>query len=232
MLGRTIATALAAGIIAGILISFIHLMTTIPLILEAESFEATPVTEGHSHGDASASAAHSHDGDAWAPEEGLERFTFTLFSNVIAGVGFSLLLAAAILMRGKQIDLKSGVMWGLAGFAAFSLLPSIGLPPELPGTDGGPVDQRQVWWLLTVTVSATGIALIVFGQNRVFKGLGVILILLPHVVGAPHPEIANGLAPASLAAKFTIITIVSSAIFWILIGGLSGWLSARFRLNT
>lgn len=231
MMGRTIATALAAGIIAGILISFVHLMTTIPLIVEAENFEAVPVTEAHSHGAADAAAAptHSHDADAWAPADGLERFMFTLFSNVIAGVGFSLLLASAIVMRGRGVDLKSGVLWGLAGFAAFSLLPSIGLPPELPGTDGGPVEQRQIWWILTATASATGIALAVFGQNMMFKGLGVILILLPHVIGAPHLEIANGLAPASLAAQFTVITIVSSAIFWVLIGGLSGWLSTRFQ---
>ena len=176
-MGRTIATALAAGIIAGILISFVHLMTTIPLIIEAESFEGVSATTGHSHGAAEATTAHSHDEDAWAPADGLERFMFTVFSNVIAGVGFSLLLAAGIVMRGRGIDLKTGVLWGLAGFAAFSLLPSIGLPPELPGTDGGPVELRQVWWILTVTASAAGIALAVFGQNIMFKGLGVILIL-------------------------------------------------------
>ncbi len=231
MLGRTLAIALVAGIVAGTLISFVHLGTTIPLIIEAESFESSSVSDGHAHnhGKAEDGHSHSHDGDSWAPANGLERFIYTLLSNVVAGAGFSLLLAAAIVMRGRTIDLKAGILWVLAGFAAFSLLPSIGLPPEFPGTDGGPVETRQIWWLLTATASAAGIAVMVYGAPVAIKGVGLVLILLPHVIGAPHPATHNGIAPASLAAEFTMLTIVSSAIFWILIGGLNGWISARFN---
>jgi cobalt transporter subunit CbtA len=232
MLGRTLAVALIAGIVAGILISFVHLGTTIPLIMEAESFEgSSPSSDGHAHAHDTAADghSHSHDGDSWAPADGLERFIYTLLSNVVAGAGFSLLLAAAIVMRGRAVDVKAGVLWGLAGFAAFSLFPSIGLPPELPGTDGGPVEVRQVWWILTATASAGGIALMVYGTPVAIKGIGLVLILLPHVIGAPHPDVPNGLAPASLAAEFTMLTIVSSAVFWVLIGGLNGWISTCFN---
>jgi len=237
-LQRILTTAIISGVFAGILISLIQFVTTIPLITEAEIYESQPVasapatdahTEGHSHA-AAAPAAHSHgDEDSWGPEDGLERMTYTVISNVIAGVGFALLLGAAMTMRGRDVDVKSGALWGVSGFLVFSLLPAAGLPPEVPGTVGAPVELRQMWWFLTVACSGVGLAMIVFKSLWIWRGAGVVLLLIPHVIGAPHPEVASGTAPASLAAQFAMMTMITSAIFWVMIGSVSGFVLEKLR---
>jgi len=231
-LQRTLTTAIIAGVFAGVLISLVQIVTTIPLITEAEIYESQPVTSAPAdhHEGADASAAHSHgDGEAWGPEDGIERLTYTFISNVIAGVGFALLLGAAMTMRGREITVKSGAIWGVSGFLVFSLLPAAGLPPEVPGTAGAPVELRQMWWFLTVACSAVALALIAFKSSWVWRGAGAVLLLLPHVIGAPHPEVASSTAPAALAAQFAIMTMISSAVFWIIIGSVSGFVSEKFQ---
>ena len=55
---------------------------------------------------------------------------------MISGVAFALLLTAIYaLLRPGQLhpDARTGAGWGLAGYAAFSPAPALGLPPELPG---------------------------------------------------------------------------------------------------
>ncbi len=62
-----------------------------------------------------------------------------------------------------------------------------------------------------------------------FKALGVAAIVVPHLIGAPHSGAAEaGALPAALAAEFVAASLVTSAVFWIVRGGLSGWLYGRF----
>ncbi len=237
-LQRTLTSAIIAGVFAGLLISLVQIVTTIPIITEAETYEnqaASSAADDHHSAPAGAAAteapaAHSHgDEDSWAPEDGVERLTYTFLSNVIAGVGFALLLGAAMTMRGRAITVQSGALWGVSGFLVFSLLPAAGLPPEVPGTQGAPVELRQMWWFLTVACSAVALALIAFKPSWIWRGVGIALLLVPHVIGAPHPEVASSTAPAALAAEFAILTMISSAIFWIMIGSVSGFISEKFQ---
>ena len=61
------------------------------------------------------------------------------------------------------------------------------------------------------------------------KGLGVVLIVLPHAVGAPAHEIGTGGVPAEMAAEFAIATLVVTGLFWALLGGLTGYFYNRFE---
>ena len=99
-----------------------------------------------------------------------------------------------------------------------SQLPAFGLPPELPGTEAGALQGRQAWWLVTVTLSATGIALLGLARGWPWKAAAVVLIALPHLIGAPHPEVHSTLAPPELLQTFIIATATANAVFWIALG--------------
>ncbi len=236
MLRRVLISALFAGLLAGLVTSALQAVTTTPLILQAETFEsgvpesAAPAA-AHDHpapADSSAAAGHVHDEDAWAPTDGIERTFYTTVANVVGGIGFALLLTAGFVLRGDSVGGRRGLLWGLAGFAAMTLSPSLGLPPEVPGSVAADLASRQVWWLSAVVTAALGLWLLAFGRSILWKVAGVAVLALPHLVGAPHPHGGEtGVAPPELAARFAATSIVVSALTWALIGWLSGTVYER-----
>jgi len=72
------------------------------------------------------------------------------------------------------------------------------------------------------------LGLTAFSPRRWVQALGLGLIVLPHLIGAPHPEITTGGVPAELAAQFAINVLVVSGLFWIVLGGLTGYFYHRF----
>ncbi len=242
MIHRVLFAAIIAGLVGGVFVSLAQMAKVEPLILQAEEYEVAtaPIeqstttaattaatTNDHSHGEGSSTGDGHHDGEAWGPEDGLERTLFTVGANILTGVGFAMLLCAGIVLRGKEVDYKAGVLWGLSGFLVFSLLPAIGLPPELPGVEAAGVEARQTWWFVTVGCSALGLALIVFKPTLVFRLAGLVLIVAPHVVGAPHPAEFGGNVPPAMAAQFAVVSLVTTALFWVVIGGVSGYVFNR-----
>jgi cobalt transporter subunit CbtA len=137
------------------------------------------------------------------------------------------MLLAAMVVRGQPIDAKRGLMWGAAGFVAASLLPALGLPPELPGTPAAELLGRQIWWLGTAFASAGGLALLAFGKGWMWRVAGLALLVAPHAIGAPVPPSHEAAYPAGLAGEFVVASIVVSAVLWSLSGLASGWLYAR-----
>jgi cobalt transporter subunit CbtA len=223
---RIFGAALLAGLIAGLLVSLLQELRLVPLILAAEDFEAA----GHAHGAAAHAhdAAHTHDA-AWAPADGLERRAFTWLANIVTAAGFGLLLTAAYGLRGRPTDARRGLLWGLAGFAAFALAPALGLPPELPGAAAGDLHDRQVWWLATAAATSGGLALLAFAPAALAKAAGALLIAAPHLVGAPHPPPGSaGAAPPELAAAFAVASLVTAGLFWAALGALTGAFYRRF----
>ncbi|HEY0526920.1 MAG TPA: CbtA family protein [Stellaceae bacterium] len=242
LMRRVLFAGIIAGVAAGCVVTLLQMVKLTPLILAAEVFEdAAPHNHaaadaattsapgaghsGHEHGAAVATGA----GTEWQPADGLERTAFTLLANIIVGAGFGLLLSGAFAMReaagGRAPDARQGVLWGLAGFAAFALAPSFGLPPELPGSHAADLPLRQAWWLATAVGTAGGLALLVFTQHLGWRIAGIVLIAAPHIVGAPHPAVhAAGTAPPELAAAFAAASLVTAALFWTVLGSLNGWL--------
>jgi len=225
--------AALAGIGTGIVVSAIHIFGTVPLILQAETFEnasaeaeatAAPAA-AHEH--APGTEAHAHDPEEWGPADGFERNGYTILSMILTGFGFGLLLVAVSEIAGGISSWREGIVWGLAGFAVFTLAPGLGLPPELPAMPAADLMARQVWWIGTALATAGGLALLAFGRSPLLAVIGVALIVAPQIIGAPQPDSFDSPIPEALHHSFIVATIVASFVFWVLLGGLAGWLRPR-----
>jgi cobalt transporter subunit CbtA len=225
MFKRIAQTAGFTGLLAALLLTLLQSFWVAPLILQAETYEKAPTEQAHEHAEGAA-AGHVHNEVAWSPEDGWQRILSTAGGNLVVAVGFALMLAALYTLRapGKT---SQGVFWGLAGFAVFTLAPTLGLPPELPGTAAADLTQRQIWWIGTAASTAVALALIVFGQNWLFKILGAAILVVPHIIGAPQPPVHESLAPEALESQFKIASLLTNALFWIAMGVISAWLFRR-----
>jgi hypothetical protein len=81
------------------------------------------------------------------------------------GNRFAALLLSTVILGGFGLDIRHGLLWGLAGFACFTVAPALGLPPKPPGVPVADVRARQLWWALTAGVTATGLILIAGGGS-------------------------------------------------------------------
>ncbi|POA18214.1 cobalt transporter [Pseudomonas sp. FW300-N1A1] len=225
MIKRIAQTAGFSGLLAALLLTLLQSFWVAPLILQAETFESAPATEVHEHAEG-AVAAHTHDAEAWAPEDGWQRVLSTTGGNLVVAVGFALMLAGLYTLRAPRRTAQ-GLLWGLAGYATFVLAPTLGLPPELPGTAAADLAQRQIWWIGTAASTAAGIALLVFGKNGLLKILGAAILAVPHVIGAPQPEVHSMLAPEALETQFNIASQLTNMVFWLALGLISAWLFRR-----
>jgi cobalt transporter subunit CbtA len=222
---RFLASALLAGLIAGLGVTVLQSFTTTPLIALAETYEQAAPAAAHAHD-------HMHDGtpgpeDGWAPADGLERLFFTTLANVVAGVGFAFVLVACLALWSGKASGKAGVVWGLAGFAVFTLAPSLGLSPELPAMNASGLVARQLWWIFAAAATAGGLWLMVFCENPLAIAAGMVALALPHIVGAPHPHDLSAQIPPELAARFAAASIATSAVFWAGVGWLAGTIYGR-----
>ena len=242
MFRRIMATALLAGFLGGLAISVVQQFTTTPIILHAEEFEKPAADAAHKHGTlrrgiSLAGTAFAHGPDAaatageresWSPEDGLERTAYTLLANVITGIGFALILVACFAFGGRTVAGREGVLWGLAGFGAISLAPALGLPPEVPGSLAAELAARQTWWFFCVAASVAGLWMMVFRKGAAWIVGGIALLALPHLIGAPQPERIGGAVPPELAGHFVAASLATAAIFWCILGWLSGTFWKRF----
>ena len=222
MFGRIVGAALIAGAAAGFFTWGAHTLKVVPLILEAETYEHAQAAAAHAHDAADSSA----EGQAFgSPLD--RRAMVTLIADIALGVGFALALLGAIALSGRDVDLGRGLLWGLGGFAAFSAAPALGLPPELPGIESAPVLERQIWWLATAVCTAAGLGLLFLARRIGFRLLGAMIVAAPHLVGAPHVQVEASAVPAALAAEFAAASLVATALFWLILGGLGGHVYKR-----
>jgi cobalt transporter subunit CbtA len=203
---------LAVGLISGLLASLPYTLAqqiwVEPLLRQAEVFE-------REHGAAA------------ADEPLLTGWRGAALTNGIAGVGFALLLAAAMSLRRTSLGVRSGLIWGLAGFAVFSLIPALTLPVGLPGLDTGPLPIRQAWWVAVVICAAAGLMLLAWARKPAGRLAGAAIALLPPLAShlfwtwpatPPDPRVPQN--------RFTVATLGASALLWIAIGVLEGRLAA------
>jgi cobalt transporter subunit CbtA len=240
-------SAFGAALAICVGISVLQAFTTEPLILQAEEFERTTP---HRHAVASETqagwmaaqarepvaqetgASRDQEEEAWGPGNGFERSFFTALANLVIGFGVSLMLLSLMVLKGGAIDVWSGLLWGVAGFFAVSLLPSLGLPPELPGTPAAEIGLRQAWWLAAAIATAAGAALVVFGRQGGWLALGALFIVAPHIFGAPEPPSHDVSYPGALAGEFVIASLVVSAVMWAIAGAGSAWFYQRLGART
>lgn len=229
-------SAVLAGLCAGIVVSVLDIFGTTPLILAAEKYEQAGASDGHAHGDgaaqdtATAAGGHDHgDEEGWAPADGLERTLYTSGANILTAIGYAFILTGLFSLRGKPAGWHDGLLFGLAGFVSVMLAPALGLPPELPGTPAGDLTARQTWWAATVISTAAGLGLLAFVKKPWAGALAILLLVAPHLVGAPQPsEGEHALAPEMLSRRFVVVATVTSLIFCAALGTFSAYFHARF----
>jgi cobalt transporter subunit CbtA len=225
MFKRIAQTAGFTGLLAALLLTLLQSFWVAPLILQAETWEKPAAVQAHEHAEGTA-AGHVHDPEAWEPENGWQRVLSTTGGNLVVAVGLALMLAALYTLRAPA-SAREGVLWGLAGYAVFVVAPTLGLPPELPGTVAADLTQRQIWWVSTAASTAVGLALMVFARHWLLKALGAVILVVPHLVGAPQPAVHSALAPEALQTQFKLASLLTNAAFWVALGWISAWLFRR-----
>ena len=238
-----ILTSLLLGLLAGSLLTLLQMVAVNPIIFAAEAYEekaAPEVAHSHSHDH---SHAHSHDDEAWAPADGFERSGYSFVANVLAAIGFAAMLLAIMsqlqLQGLTQLSLSRGLLWGLAGFGVFFLMPALGLPPEIPGVEAAAIENRQTWWLLAVVAGIAGLVLLAFAPAK-YKLIGPLLLALPFIVGAPHiggPEFSHSdpqavTALTALHQQFIVASGLSNLLFWLALGPASVWCLQRWIVKS
>jgi len=226
-------SSVLVGLIVGVVVTLAQLYATVPLILQAESYEkageaalapAAPQVQvpAHDH------SRHVHPANAWEPADGLERTLYTAGGNILNATGFALLLAGAFSLRRTGVTWREGLLWGLAGFAAFTVAPGLGLPPNLPGMPAADLNDRQIWWVGTAAATLLGLGLIALVRAPLAVVAGIGVLLLPHVIGAPQIVDASTTMPEALSRQFVVAVTVTSFISWVLLGSLTGVFYRRF----
>ncbi len=237
MMTRLLTSALFAGIAGGVIVALLHVFLLSPIVIEAEEYESgnkyhfAGVLEGADSGHHAtmeeATDGHSHEATA---ESWAARSLRTGLSSMLTTLGYAFMLIAGFAVAersGVEVSARSGVLWGLAGFASFHLATGFGLPPELPGSSAAILEQRQFWWLGTAAATIFGLASLGYGKNWMHWGVGIALIALPHIIGAPHPQSFAGVVPPELQGEFVARSLGVAAAGWATLGLLAGYMWDR-----
>lgn len=240
MVARVLTVSILAGLLAGLLISALQHVTTTPLILKAETYEAALRAQGAPvqaafTGEARIQLVHGpadHAGEPeWKPQDGLQRTAFTSLVTIGTAIGFAALLLAGMIAANEEIDQRRALAWAVCGFLAFGLAPAMGLAPELPGAAAAELQQRQLWWLTTAIVTAGALFVFLRAEASWARALAVLALLVPHLIGAPHPAAPESRVPAEIAAHFAALSLAVQAALWLATGFAVGvlwpWLARR-----
>jgi cobalt transporter subunit CbtA len=161
-------------------------------------------------------------------------------------IGFAILMMVVMVLSSSLknnavtwFDWRHGLLWGIAGYMVFWLAPAIGMPPEIPLAATANLEARQIWWLFAVVFTAAGIGGLAFGKSP-WRWMAPVLLLLPHLVGAPHvtgamfadqpPSSATQLE--QLAQQFIAATALANIFFWLSHGLISAWAVRRLLISS
>jgi len=210
MVRALVLSATAAGVVGGLVAAAYQAVMVTPLILAAEVFE--------------------HAGEA-AEGAALGRHLLTTLATIVLATGGALILLGLMMLDGGRITARRALPWGAGAFVALALAPALGLPPELPGMPAADLAERQIWWLATALATSFGLWTIFRRGGLASIVLGVLVIILPHVVGAPQPAGHEAAVPAGLAAQFVASSTAGSLILWIVVSSVAGAVFDRLKAD-
>lgn len=222
MFTKILTSALFAGASAGFIASLLHLGFVQPVLLHAELYESGELVH---FGARAAVTAHQGFLGFDPLRDGL-----SIAFNIAIYCGYALILVAAMALathRGEVVTSRKGIIWGIAGFVAVHFAPGFTLAPEVPGNAAADVPARQAWWFATVAGAAVALWLIAFGRNWVAWAAAAMLLLAPHIIGAPEPDQFTGPAPAEIGALFASRAFGVGFAAWVLTGLFAGYFWKR-----
>lgn len=217
MLTRFLTSALFAGAAAGLIAGLLQLVFVQPVLLHAELYEGGDLV----HFGALAVSAHPELPGFDGVRDGL-----SLIFTMLTYTGYALILIAFMSVaqdRGAQINARTGIIWGVAGFVVFHFAPGFTLAPEVPGVAAADVGARQIWWFATVAATGVALWLIAFGSGWPMWGVAIVLLGLPHLIGAPQPDTFAGPVPPEIAALFASRALGVGMAAWVLLGAFAGY---------
>ena len=226
--------SIVVGVVAGLVLTVVQRFQVVPIIFAAEARE-------QSAPDTASDDADDHGHEHWSPEDGFERTAFTAFSNMLTAMGYALILLAVMLAaqtrslgRLDRPVWQRALGWSVAGYAIFWLAPALGLPPEIPLQNAAELQDRQIWWVTCAVCTAVGLGGLAFAPAP-WRWLAPLIITLPYLVGAPHPEgpmfldqtAESAMVLEALATEFVYAAAIVNAVFWLVLGSLAAWFGAR-----
>ena len=227
---------LASGLIAGFVVALLATLLQFAFlergILMAERYESGELTHFAgvvSHADDATVAPDAGHGYAADQMPFGQRQAKTLLTLVITYCGYGLGMIAGLSIArhfGKSIGPSEALLWGLAGFAAFLLAPAMGLEPTLPGVEAADLAPRQVWWLFCAVATVAGLGVLAYGSGSL-RLTGVVILSIPHIIGAPHLAEFTGILPPELSAQHAARSLGVGLVAWLILGGLARWLLDR-----
>ena len=222
MFTRLLTSALFAGAAAGLIAALLQFYFVQPVLLHAELYEGGELVH---FGVDSTVSAHPDLGGIDPVRDALS----AVFSMLIySGYAMVLVVLMALAQRqGAVIDARRGLIWGIAGFVAVHFAPGFSLAPEVPGVAAADVSARQIWWGATVLAAGGALWFIAFGRNWLAWGAAVVLLLAPHVIGAPEPDAFTGPVPTEIGALFAARAYGVGMMAWVMLGSFAGYFWSR-----
>jgi len=215
---RILTSGLFAGVAAGLLAGLLQLVFVQPVLLHAELYESGQLV----HFGAKAVSATQP-----LPGFDLLRDGLSIGFTVVVYCGYALVLVALMAAASERmntvITARTGILWGIAGFVAVQFAPGFTLAPEVPGVAAADVMDRQIWWFLTVAASVIALWLIAFGKDWKSWGAAVVLLLAPHIAGAPEPDVFTGPVPTEIGALFASRALGVGFAAWVFVGLFAGF---------
>lgn len=216
MFARLFTSALFAGAAAGLIAALLQLVFVQPVLLHAELYESGTLV----HFGAEAVTAHPDLPGIDPLRDGL-----SILFTMLTYTGYALIMLALMVTaerRGHAVTARAGLLWGLAGFITFHFAPGLSLAPEVPGVAAADVGLRQIWWVATVAATGLAMWLIAFGRGWTAYGAAALLLLAPHLIGAPQPDSFAGPVPTEIGALFAARAFGVGMAAWVLLGCLAG----------
>ena len=211
----------SAGLGAGWATTILQQLIVLPYLLEAEALELPSITSSQESLHLYEKSLDHLDPNPWS------RILTHGLINAVIGVGFSLLLAGAIVFNNSPITARTGLLWGIGGFFSCMLAPALSLPPMPPGSAStAGHEMRQILWIFIALGTSAGLMVAASRQldSRRWIGLAFAICLpLLALFALPSSQSSSYNIPPVTMMNYRLGVMGSALFFWLLLGASLGY---------